>query len=201
MTTLLVSADDVGVLLGLDYPLPGDLRPRIEMEIRKSQGKVQGFLNRPLVAYKDTITNLIPDRSWPLTDKRAWAQVANYYNDKYAVDSYVANAQNGDGYDVTFTVGLDVANDPDCEPIIQWILQDSKDGLARDSLFRAISRRVESVSSDGQSVTYEHHRGYPSPTASGSAPDLKSLKKFKRYSISQKRMERLTPWPYAYRNW
>lgn len=202
MTAQLVPAEDVATELGLPLPLDATVTARINMAVMDSQGKVEGYLNRSLEAWEDTITGLFAASGYPLTDIRAWPQAKGYYDDKYTVKSYVANAKEPSLYDVTFTVGLDVANDSQYTPILTFIRQDAKNTLHNDSLFTAVERKVQSVSADGQSVTYEHHRTFQKPTASGVAQDVTSLRKWKRLAISQgggKR--RFAPWPYAWMNW
>lgn len=194
---LLVDPDEVARRLGLEVPLDAATLARVEDAISDAQADVQGFLGRPLVAETVTLTGLWADAMWPLTDKRAWPQAREYLDDRYRVVSSVVNAVDADRFDVTFLVGLDVAGDPDLEPIRRFIRAAAVEGLRRDATFTAAGRAVTSVSAGGQSVSYE---GAAGEGAAGGVPTLASLKRWKRRAIRQPAARPFDPWPYAYRS-
>ena len=56
------------------------------------------------------MTGLWADDAWPLDDKRAWPQVSGRWDTRFKVVSYTPNVTDPALFDVTFLVGLDVAN-------------------------------------------------------------------------------------------
>lgn len=195
----LVTTAQVAARLGLSQPLPAPVEARIADAIEESEDKVLTYLGRTsLAATQETVAGLWPDDGFALTDVRAWPQVVGYFDDRYrVVSSVVADADAGT-FDVTFSVGLDVANDPELRPIKTFIKADAAAGLGTDARFAAlagIKRIVSSVSGDGQSVSYE--KAATGAEAAGSGASLTSLKRWRRLSISQGHARVLVPWPYA----
>lgn len=192
--TLLVTADDVATWLSIPLPLDIPVQSRIERQIRTSQNKVQTYLGRPLVATDRTLTGLWADERYPLEDPKAWPQARDTIEDRLRVVSYTAEPSTGT-FAVTFKVGLDVANDPELEPIIDYVLVDAAASLRRDPLFTQVARVVSSVSAGGQSVSYE--KAEAAAGQAGGALTIDSLKRWKRLAIYQRPSAPITPWPYA----
>jgi hypothetical protein len=191
---LLLTAAQLAPRLGLGIPLPPQVQLRIQDAILDAQGKVMGYLNRPLFPTEHTITGLAPFEAWPLEDHRAWPY-GERFGDRYRVAGYTPNVEDPTRFDVTFRVGLDVANDPDLYPILAFIRQDAVANLIGDPLFSAVSRPVTSVSADGQSVSYA--QGSSTADSAGGGMTLGSLKKWRRMSIYQPVGVRTTSWPYS----
>lgn len=203
MTTLVVTADRIATRLGLPLPLTAAQEARINLAIEDSQAKVLTYLNRAsLEATFETVESLSPDTYYPLDDRRAWWTVANRWDDRYAVSSYTPHV-NADGttdpdlFDVTFTVGLGVAGDPELYPIRQFIEQDATLGLRLDPSFGDVDRAVTSASAEGQSLSFE--KGSANPDTVGGAVTLRNLSRWKRRVIYQRPSYPLNPWPYARR--
>jgi len=190
-----VDAAAVATRLGLD---PAGLSPtvqaRIEAAIEDTEAKVEAYLQRPLVSDTSTVKDLYPTWGFDLEDYRAWQYVADRFDDVFTVDSYAPAASGQVGYyDVTFTVGLDVAADPSLGAIRAFIAQDAAAALREDPTFTAVTRAVTSVSADGQSVTYEKAT---TPEAIGARLALTSIKRWRRVSIYARPAGVFTPWPY-----
>lgn len=180
--TLLVPAAAVATKLGLDpQRLPPPVKARIEDAIMDAQTKVETHLGRPLVATETTITSLYPDVTYPLNDHRAWPQAKTFLDDRYRVADAVPVLAEPGTYNVTFKVGLDVANDPDLNIIRRFLLIDAAENLTADPLFTAVKRVPSSVSAGGQSVSYTTPKG----ADPGGAITLKSLNRWKRRPIAR----------------
>lgn len=192
-----ISAESVAARLGLPVPLDPAVQARITEAIEDAEAKVVGELHRPIVAYEDTVPDLEPSYTdtYGLGDWHVWPQVRDRYDDVYVVKGYVPAASGDpDLYDVTFTVGLDVANDPALAPIRQFIKQDAIGTLRADDTFKAVARQVTSVSAEGQSVSYATGAG--AVDAAGGGLTLHSLRRWKRRAVYQRNARPLAPWPY-----
>lgn len=188
----LVSADTVGQRLGLPLPLTAPVAARIDGAVAAAEGKLLGYLNRDsLVATEVTYRGMEPAYGYGLEDKRAWPQVKDQMNDRYRVKSYTL--VGSDGYDVVFTVGLDVAGDPELRAMLTYIVEDAATQLTNDPTFTAVARGIKSVSAAGQSVSFDTA---PTGDAAGSGMTLTMFKRFRRLSIYQPVRAPQAPWPY-----
>ena len=191
----LVEVEAVAARLGLDATAltPAQL-DQIEAAIEDSEARVEMYLARPLIARTEVVTGLYPSYGYDLSDYRAWPQVAERFDDRYDVVAVAPAADGDDGrFDVTFSVGIDVAGDPEFEPILRFIRQDATAGLRADPTLPGVARLVKTVSADGQSVTYDAPTG---ADAAGAAMTLAVLNRWRRRAAYQRRSVPLTPWPY-----
>jgi hypothetical protein len=200
--TLLIDPESVANGLGLEYPLDDAIQDKIILQtIEATQAKVELFLNRPLVAKVVTVPALAADDRYELDTIDAWPEAKGMFNDRYRVQSSVANTADPTLYDVTFAVGLDVANDPELASILTFIREDSITACSNNPRFTAVARIVRSVSADGQSVSYTEQTGRNAQQANadiaGAQLTLNDLRKWKRLPIFQRHTPSAPPWPYA----
>lgn len=194
----LVTPDQLASRIGMVVPLPVPVELRLRDAIEDAEAKVQLYLNRTsLEAVEHTVVGLVPDERWVMDDPRAWPQAKSRFQDRFRVVSWVVNADDPTLFDVTFAVGLDVANDPELRPILSFIKQDAVASAAADPTFAGVARTVQSVSADGQSVTYATGGGGGAEGVAGGSLSLSSLKRWRRLSIYQAPGVRRSPWPYS----
>jgi hypothetical protein len=195
-----VPVEDVARQLGLPLPVTDEQRWLIEQALLDAEGAVVAYLGRPIVAVEQTLEDLYPVPGMPLDDPRAWPQAQELLDDRLKV---LETTDNGDGtYTVRFLVGLDVAGDPSLRRIWTYLRDAAVESLRNNPDLGFGTRRVSSVSAEGQSVSYANATpgGAEAP---GAPPTLDSLKRWKRRAIHMRRTPTPTPWPYApgYRWW
>ncbi|HEY1177012.1 MAG TPA: hypothetical protein VGF17_12715 [Phytomonospora sp.] len=192
---LLVSVTEVAEWLDIPVPSLDNRQTNIlTRSITSAQNKVAAHLNRRLVAENHTLTELYWDSRYEQTDTRAWPEAAPYFTDDYTPVTAVTSATDPAAYDVTFKVGLDVAGDPDCGIILDFILQDTLEALINSPFIAEVRRQIKSVSAEGQSVTYEARP--TTPAAAGGALTLDSLIRFRRYAVGHGAATDQRPFPY-----
>lgn len=196
--TLLVPVAKVAPWLGLD---PAALTPiqteLISDAIFDAQSKVIEFLCRPLEPRSETLTALYRDDEYAPTDARAWPEAKALLDDRHKVVASTPNAERPDLYDVTFDVGLDVANDAELDSIRRFIRQDAVAALQGSVALagEGFTREVTSVSAEGQSVSYA--KKATSPDQAGGTLTVGSLRRWKRYAVGRAPAPHdQRPWPY-----
>ena len=200
-----VTAEQIARKFRMELPLTPEMQSYIEEHIEDAEGDVQGYLRRPLTARTETLEGLLPRPGGDLDDWKTWPQAVAQFDDHVTVDSYVVNAEDAEAFDVTFKVGLDVANDPELRPIKRWVIAAACEALRNAPEFAEaeVARRVRTVSADGQSVTYD------TPSQSGGSdgggrlpgapPPIDTLSQWRRTSVYTRPRPPTRAWPYDYR--
>jgi hypothetical protein len=189
--------DAVLVELNIDPAAATDLqKSQAARKVKASKAKVLLYLNRDTFdTYDVVVTELerndsvldpaadcawLPDPHWAFPDRA----------------QYVSNVPNTDDptlFDVTYRIGLDLA-DPDCEPVNEFIIADAAAALRFSPSFADAPRAVTSVNSGGQSISFEKAPG--SADAAGGDLTVGTLARFKRYTIGKAFDVSQAPWPY-----
>ncbi|MEQ7008476.1 hypothetical protein ABN028_20080 [Actinopolymorpha sp. B17G11] len=189
-----VPTEDVARLLGLPDPLPADKAWQIEQALLDAEGAVVGHIGRPIVAVEKTLTDQYPVPGIALTDPDAWPDAQVQLDDRIKV--LETTATEGGRFTVRFLVGLDVANDPELRRIYTFIRDSAVESLRNNPDGGIGTRRVSSVSAEGQSVSYANDTP-GGAAAPGAPPTLDSLNRWKRRAAYMRRTPRPVPWPYA----
>jgi hypothetical protein len=167
----------------------------LENALADAQSQVQGYLGWPIPPAQVTETGCWPwPGGWVLSHGRIQgvvSTVAETYPDGTTPTGY---------FTVTYTYGLDVAADPELEPIWRFILRSAADSpliqRLRQVAAGGAAGAVKSASTDGQSVTFESTSfsgggGAPGSGAPGAAPTLGSLGRWRNRSpaVYQRRVD------------
>lgn len=192
---LFVTVAEVAEWLDLDA---ANLTPRqtniIKRRIVAAQNRVADYLHRPLTPSTVVLSELWQDERYPTSEPEAWPQAGPLLDDVYRVVS-ATPGPDGTTWDVTFSVGLDVANDDRLSSIKDFVLEDVIEYLTNSPFFKEIKRQVKSVSAEGQSVSYVGRA--QSPDAAGAGTTLNDLRRWRRYSVGRAPTTHDTrPFPY-----
>jgi hypothetical protein len=206
---LIVTAEDIAGRLRLPEPLSVEDRSTLEGAIGDAQADVVAYLGRPLTPEVYTESGLIPyAEGWRLQNSPL-----------ISIQSATAEAHPNDAtwptgrFTVTYTAGIDAANDPDLHPIRRFIFTHALYSPDVQMVFRTIApdraRRAYWVTVEGQQVRYDDiyatSGAKPGSGAPGSLPTLKSLD---RWRLAGRRVPdhrptpqenlAMRPWPYDY---
>lgn len=191
-TGLIASAEEVAEELGVSLPLSAVQRERYWTKIRAAQSDVSSFLGRPLVPTPRRLLAVTPLWGYALNDPQAWP--IQHYDDVVTVLGYV------DDLDGTFTVdllvGLDAAAE---EPIVRYVVAHAAEAIRNDPTApESATRRVTSVSAEGQSISYD---SAPQAGQVGALPTLDSLSGYRPRLYRAIATATANPWPYGGRRY
>jgi hypothetical protein len=180
---LVVPVDQVARRAGLDAD-NADVQWQVEQAIRAATADVEAYLRRPVTVRQYVLRHVppvparaqglqvpAPDTGWQLPVQPVVSVdnvVAEYTSDQYATGLFT----------VTYTAGLDAVADPDLEPIRRRV---AAAALADPQLARYVvqvpgARLPRTVSTEGQSITYEARPAVPE--APGGVPPLTTLERW-----------------------
>ncbi|AWI32696.1 hypothetical protein [Streptomyces tirandamycinicus] len=184
---LLASAEQVADKLGVPLPLTAQQRESFRDAITDAQADVVTYLGRPVVPQPRTLLGAHALFGYDLDDAQAWP-----IHDLDDVVSVVSHVDNLDGtYDVQLLVGLDGAAE---EPIVRYIVTHAAESIRNKPSATEGTRRVTSVSAEGQSISYE---GAPAAGQAGAPPELNSLAGYRKYLYRPIPVVPAVPWPYG----
>lgn len=193
---LIVSAEEIAEELGVALPITAVQREHFWRAIRKAQADVTGYLGRPIVPAPRVLPRERPVFGYDLDDSRAW--LIDQGDDVVTVVSHIDNLDGT--YGVQILTGLDGASE---EPIRRYVIAHAAETVRNDpALSQDGTRRVTSVSAEGQSISYD---SAPLPGQAGSAPSIDSLSGYRRRLFRPIAAAPGAPWPYSggrrYRRW
>jgi hypothetical protein len=182
---LVVAVDDVARAMRLPLPLSADDSWRLSRAIQEAQFDVEAYLGRPI-----TPTVYVEYGLWPIQGDIWWSLC---HAPLIEVLSSVAETIDGQAtgtFTVTYTAGLDAANDPQLAPIRRYVAAAAMASPMMIDAWRATrsdgGRVVSSLSTEGQSVSFKYaspldSSGAGSGTATwpGSPPRLDSLDRWR----------------------
>ncbi|WP_030777648.1 hypothetical protein [Streptomyces sp. NRRL S-920] len=184
---LVASPEAVADALGVPLPLTSGQRSTYEEEIRNAQADVAAYLNRTLVPTATTLRGITPHWADALDDIDAWPV---HLDDIAEVVSYRANPDGT--YDVDLLVGLNGARE---ESVVRYVVAHAAESVRqRPGENAGASRRVSSVSAEGQSVSYD---SAPAPGQAGAVPVIGSLNRLRRLVFQPLSRPPRAPWPYS----
>lgn len=184
---LVTSPEAVAKELGQALPLTAEQRDDLITAIRKAQADVVGYLGQPIIPRLVTCTGLTPRRNDQLEDLNTWT----FDTDDRAHVAAHRDRQDGT-YDVDFAVGLDGTT---IEPIVRYVTAHAAESERnRPAGVGAQTRRVSSVSAEGQAISYE---ATPTAGQAGAPPLLDSLSRWKRRLFQPLNQPARAPWPYS----
>jgi hypothetical protein len=200
---LVITPEEVAGRLQLPLPLADAVKKVLTEAIVDAQDDVQGYLGIPVTPQTVVLRNVVP--RWLIDGYDGWL-----INDPYLIEVVSAVPQvdvNGfplDLYTVTYTAGLDVANDPTLRPIKRYIkaaAQADPDVVQMWQEVTGIRGPVMNASTDGQSVTYQPLTrgggGAAGSGAPGTLPTLESLASWRSHTAYQRltyAVDGPTPW-------
>lgn len=172
----------------------------VEQAILDAQATVEGYLGRAVLPRQFTELHLLPgaDGAWPLTHEPVLSV------DTITVETDPIYGQPTDYYTVTYTAGLDAANDPELGPIRTYVARAAAADPAVQALAReknpSTGRVVQSVTVEGQAVTYATAPP-PAVPAAGAPGSPITLKHLDRWRLAGRRVYQrpgraAPPWPY-----
>lgn len=180
------TAEEVGRSLGLPA-LTEDQEQLIGDAIADAQADVELALGRPIVPAQKTLTRRSPLLGGDLTDPKTW-RLLEEFDDKTTVVSATPLTGADDGlYDLVVKVGLDGAG---TRPIVRFIKAHAAASLRANPDLKIGTRTVQSVSADGQSISYATNS-----TADGTAGAPPSLAELKRQYGKRAVFRRALPTP------
>ncbi|MFJ8301369.1 hypothetical protein ACIQ9R_36460 [Streptomyces sp. NPDC094447] len=192
---LIASAEQVADALNIPLPLTAVQRERYWQKIREAQADVLAYIGRPLTPTPRQLLSATPMFGYALDDPQAWP--IQQYDDVVSVVSHISNADGT--YEVQLLVGLDGSTE---EPIVRYVVAHAAESLRNDPSDTDGTRRVSSVSAEGQSISYDTA---PTPGQPGSLPTIDSLSGYKRLVYRPLTTAPTVPWPYGggrrYRRW
>ncbi|WP_435059861.1 hypothetical protein [Streptomyces sp. bgisy060] len=184
---LVASPEAVADALGTALPLTSTQRTTYEGEIRNAQSDVATYLNRPIIPTVKTIRGIRPH--WPdtLDDVDSWDLS---FDDVAEVVSYRPQADGT--YDVDVAVGLNGATE---QSIVRYVVAHAAEAIRqRPDQSGGHTRRVSSVSAEGQSISYE---STPNSGQAGAPPSISSLNRLRRVVFQPMARAPRAPWPYS----
>lgn len=193
---LIASAEQVADALNVPLPITAAQRERYWQKIREAQADVLAYIGRPLIPTPQQLLSAMPMFGYSLDDPQAWP--IQRYDDVVSVVSYVNNLDGT--YDVQLLVGVDGSSE---QPIVRYVVAHAAEALRNDPASDTDgSRRVSSVSAEGQSISYDTA---PAPGQPGALPTIDSLSGYKRRIYRPLTTAPTAPWPYGggrrYRRW
>jgi hypothetical protein len=192
--TLVVQPADLADYLGIASPTSDQLAA-FGRSLADAQADVTGYLGWPIPPATKTEHNL-----WPAADGWRLEIDPGHVVEVVSADAELDTDNVPTGYwTVTYRYGLDVTNDPGSElyPIWRFILRHAAASPEVARVWRAATGAtsgVKSVSTDGQSITYDAVAvpggggGAAGSGALGAPPVLGSLSRWKKRSVYQRRV-------------
>lgn len=177
---LAVHPDDLARRVGLDLPLDGEQEWTLREAIADVQAEVEAYLNRPIMPRVVVESGL-----WPGYNDRFTLREP----DVVGIDRVTADLRDGfptGTYTVTYRVGLDARNDPNLAAIKRYVLRRAMVHDSVAALVPVSKRQVNSVSVEGQSVSFAPAGGVEVP-AEQRIPQISSLERWKRRGVFQRR--------------
>ncbi|MEW9530768.1 hypothetical protein [Microbispora sp. NPDC049125] len=176
---LVVSVSDLARRLGLPLPLDEGDRWIVETVIRDAQADVESYLGRPITPATYTDTGLFPrwDGRWDVTHPPVREVIS-------ATPEELLGSETG-RYTVVYTSGLDVAADPELEPVRRFIRAHAMHFPEMRALAQRLApdagRAVASVTVEGQSIAYEATEESAAGGVGqvGSLPDFTSIDRWR----------------------
>lgn len=167
------TAEDVGRRLGLST-LTDEQTEHITDAIIEAAADVELAIGRPIIPVRHTLTRRSPSvLGGDLSDARTW-RLLEEFDDKARVVTYTALTGVDAGlYDLVVDVGLDGAKEA---PIVRWITAAAAATIRNRPELGMGKRLVQSVSAEGQSVSYAS--GSVADGAAGSEPNLTKLARY-----------------------
>lgn len=189
--TLVIDVDFLARRLKFDTPVDSDTAETLRQAILDAQADVTSYLGRPIVPTTKVLRGL-----WPYGT--TWTDVIDDPDLITVVSAtpevYIDTGQPSGTFTVTYTAGLDAANDPDLAPIRRYIEAAARNDAAVLDLWREqVQPRgvMTSVSTDGQSASFaaptQGGGGTPGSNHPGALPTLESLYPWKRGAVFQRR--------------
>lgn len=155
--------------------------------------KVLPFLNREnFDVYTVVVPGLWLVPGYDPTHVDAWTP-RPVFPDRVRVLSHTPNVEDPELYDVTFEVGLSLAN-PEAAAILDFIAVDAAESLTGHPAFPSAPPTVKSVSGGGQSMSWETRAS--TPDAPGGKLVVASLARFKRFNVGVAAPPVRANWPY-----
>jgi hypothetical protein len=190
--TLVVSVDQVARRAGLLLPLPAETEQLVREAILDKQAVVESYLGVPIVPRDVTETG-----RWPVLE--GWNLT---YEPLVAVGAVVAELTSGSGhptgtFTVTYTWGLNAASGTEYEPIRRWLITHAGTTPEMRRLLRTADetagsvRKVQSLSAEGQSVSYSDdlaNGGSSAADALVDATGLPTLRTLDRWRRANRRI-------------
>ncbi|MYX26754.1 hypothetical protein GTY75_08735 [Streptomyces sp. SID8381] len=191
-TGLIASAEQVADELGVTLPLTAAQRERYWTKIRAAQADVSSYLGRPLVPTPRQLLNVTPLWGYALNDPQAWP--IHHFDDVVTVLGHVDNLDGT--FSVNLLVGLDAAAE---EPIVRYVVAHAAEAIRNDPAApESGTRRVTSVSAEGQSISYD---SAPQTGQVGAPPTLDSLASYRPRLFRTIAAAPTAPWPYGGRHY
>ncbi|MEU0857408.1 hypothetical protein ABZ352_18490 [Streptomyces griseofuscus] len=186
-TGLLASAEQIADKLGIPLPLSAQQREGYRDAVADAQADVAAYLGRPLLPQPMQLLSVHPTFGYGLDDAQAWP--LHGVDDAVTVVDY---SQNADGtYDVQLLLGLDAAAE---EPIVRYVVAHAVESIRNSPSAGDASRRVTSVSAEGQSISYD---AAPLAGQAGALPTLDSLTGYRKRVYRPIATAPAAPWPYG----
>lgn len=199
---MLVSPESIGVKAGMTLPLTSEQREIITDAILDAQSDVGAYLARAILPTVYTETGRydngtggwnISEDNWPL------------------IEVLDATPETRDGqltglYTITYRAGLDAKNDPALYPIIRYVKAAALNSPEVTRLWKTATKTkgdVKSVTTEGQSITYDKATlgggGTAGSGAPGSLPTLASLDfwRLAGREVFQRETPYRPPWPHS----
>ncbi|WNZ14976.1 hypothetical protein [Streptomyces sp. 11x1] len=191
-TGLIASAEEMADELGVTLPLTAALRERYWTKIRAAQADVSSYLGRPLVPTPRRLLDVTPLWGYALNDPQAWP--IQQFDDVVTVIGHVDNLDGT--FTVDLLVGLDAATE---EPIVRYVVAHAAEAIRNDPTApESGTRRVTSVSAEGQSISYD---SAPLAGQVGAPPLLDSLSGYRPRLYRTIATASANPWPYGSRRY
>jgi hypothetical protein len=186
----------------LPLPLSEDDRETIIDAILDAQADVVAYLGQPITPTTRTATGVYPYADgWHLPeDDAVVVSVTAETDDENTPTGY---------YTLTYTTGLDAANDPDLRPIRRYVLAHAMNSSAFTDLWRASTGakgEVKSLSAEGQSVSFAAATlGGGGDAGSGKPGSMPTLASLDLWRVAGRRVYQapslVTQFPYESMGW
>lgn len=203
MTVLVVKPEEVARRLGLQQPLAEHDRWLIEQAIGDAQTDLEAYLGRLVTAATYTETGM-----WPLNGTYRlthWPLIAIIST---TAETHSETGQPTGYYTVVYTAGLDGVSDPQLAPIRRFVRIHAMYSSTVQALYRRLApaeaRRIDSLSVEGQGVTYEDTYGVDAQASERGLPGaLPAFSSCDRWRLAGRRVRQSAsrvdgPWPYGY---
>lgn len=198
--TLVVQVEEIARRLGLEQPLEEGDRWIIEQAIGDAQSDLEAYLGRPVS--KGTYTQ-----------EHLFRYCNGYELTYFPVHEVISETpEEYDGgqptgrYTVVYVAGLDGKADPELEPIRRFIKMHAMYSPMVQAMFRRLApeaaRRAQSLSVEGQSVTYaDTYATDAQASALGLPGGLPAMKSCARWKIAGRLVHQAptrvdAPWPF-----
>lgn len=164
-------------------------RELIEDYIVDGADAVEAEIGRSPFARSVTLARRHPvSLRYPLDDARAW-DLYDVLGDTYRVVTATPDEQGS--YTLDVLVGLDGPNE---RPIVRFVTAHAEASVRKNpSLKHLYTRKVTSVSAEGQSLSYGDDT--PGKQEAGAGPDLSTLRRYKRVAVHKVAGRMDPPWP------